>query len=67
MLNYQLLEHDLYILKEDIPELQKGCLCLGFKSVPEEEIDQYELFTKYAFQPVKQTDSNTFEVVFILD
>jgi hypothetical protein len=59
---------DLYILKSDIPRMEKGDSAIGYRTVPDEEIHKYELISKHAFQPVSEEhviDENTFNVVFI--
>lgn len=59
---------DLYILKTDVKRMEQGDSALGYKTVPKEEMDKYELISKHAFQPIAEEhiiDENTFSVVFI--
>lgn len=57
---------DLYVLKADADLMEnEGMEKQGYITVDPNEIDQYELINKHAFQPSIQLDSNTFLVTFI--
>jgi hypothetical protein len=59
-------DFSVYVSKSDLKRMEEqGDIGVGYREVPEEDIENYEYMQPYYFQPYVEINKNSYEVAFI--